>query len=448
MHIQFFSHYFPPEVNAPASRTYEHCVRWDREGHDIKVITCQPNCPTGVVFFGYQNQLLPERDSVDGIRVIRVWTHLAANAGMTRRTLNYLSYMVSALFAGLFGKKPDVIIATSPQFFCGWAGVLVGLIRRVPVVLEVRDVWPASIEAVGAMRSRPLLRFLVMLEQMMYRMATHIVTVGEGYREHIIHRMGGRHGTKVTVITNGVDLSKYRPDDPDEEFLKEHDLDGKFVCSYVGTIGMAHGLDVVLRAAEILKAKGRDDIRFCLVGEGARRERLETMANHLGVSQWVKFLGLLPKTDIPKVLASSDAMLVHLRTCELFETVIPSKIFEIMAMERPIVMGVAGEAYEIVDEAHAGLPMKPDNEADLVRIVELLADNPEIAAELSESGRKYVATHYNRDALAQDYLALLKEVAGANSRRRRRSPRNLGTTTGPRHEGSLKSRENRQVEKP
>jgi glycosyltransferase involved in cell wall biosynthesis len=168
----------------------------------------------------------------------------------------------------------------------------------------------------------------------------------------------------------------------------------------------------VLRAAAILKSKGRDDICFFLVGEGARKERLETMARHLGVSDWVRFSGMLPKTDVPKVLASANSMLVHLRTCELFETVIPSKIFEIMAMQRPIIMGVMGEAYEIVNEAHAGLPMKPDNEADLVRIVELLADNPDLASELSEAGRKYVGTHFNRDTLAHDYLNLLHQVAG------------------------------------
>ena len=415
MRIQFFSHYFPPEVNAPASRTYEHCVRWRRAGHEVKVITCQPNCPTGVVFTGYSNRLIPEKDFVDGIRVIRVWSYLAANAGMIRRTLNYMTYMVSAILTGLFGRKPDVIVATSPQFFCGWAGVIVGLIRRVPVVLEVRDVWPASIAAVGAMRSQPLLRFLVFLEQLMYRAATHIVTVGEGYRRHIVGRMGGRHQEKVSVITNGVDLSRYRPSAPSEEFLKQHDLAGKFVCSYIGTIGMAHGLDVVLRAAEILKAKGRNDICFCLIGEGARRARLETMSKHLGVSEWVHFLGLLPKTDVPRALASSNVLLVHLQACDLFETVIPSKIFEIMAMQRPIIMGVAGEAYEIVEEAHAGMPMKPEREADLVRIVELLADNPEIASELSEAGRQYVAVEFNRDVLARDYLELLQRVAGIDS---------------------------------
>ncbi len=390
----------------------------------MSVITCQPNCPTGRVFDGYKNRLFPERDVIDGIEVVRVWSFMAANAGVIRRTINYLTFMVSAIFAGLFQPRPDVIVATSPQFFCGWAGIFLGFLRWTPVVLEVRDVWPASIEAVGAMRSRPALRFLVLLEQLMYRAATHIVTVGHGYKDHIVARLNGQHADRVSVITNGVDLTKFRPHPADQDFLRKHGLHNKFVCSYIGTIGMAHGLDVILRAAKILKQKGRTDIAFCLVGDGARRARLQTMAQHLGLNDWVRFVGLLPKSDIPKALASSDVMLVHLRSCELFETVIPSKIFETMAMERPIIMGVAGEAYEIVDEAHAGIPMKPDSETDLVRIVELLADDPELARELSESGRKYVTQHFNRDYLAADYLQVLSGVTG-----RRQETRELSSGT-------------------
>jgi glycosyltransferase involved in cell wall biosynthesis len=355
---------------------------------------------------------LPERDRIGQVEVVRVWTYVAPNAGVVRRTINYLTYMVSALLAGWFRPRPDVIVATSPQFFCGWAGILLGWLRWRPVVLEIRDVWPASIEAVGAMSNRPALRLLELLEKWMYLAARQIVTVGEGYKTHVLGRMNGRHADRIRVITNGVDLSKFRPCGPSEDFLTRWGLRDKFVCSYVGTIGMAHGLDVVLRAAQILKQKGRSDIVFCLVGEGARKARLQTLAQHLGIEPWIRFTGMLPNSDMPSVIASSDVLLVHLRACELFQTVIPSKIFETMAMERPIIMGVAGEAYEIVNRAHAGIPMKPDSESDLVRIVELLADDRELARELSESGRRYVNEHYNRDRLAAQYLEILSHVAG------------------------------------
>jgi colanic acid biosynthesis glycosyl transferase WcaI len=186
--ILFLTHYFPPEVNAPATRTFEHCVRWARAGHDVTVVTCAPNCPGGVVYPGFRNAWRPQVEWVEGVRVVRVWTYLAPNAGTVRRILNYLSYMASAVLASLRLPRPDVVIATSPQFFCGWAGVLVARMKRRPLVLEIRDIWPESIRAVGAIRRRPLLRLLEKLERRMYLAADHVVTVGQGYRERILQR--------------------------------------------------------------------------------------------------------------------------------------------------------------------------------------------------------------------------------------------------------------------
>ncbi len=433
MKILFFSHYFPPEVNAPAARTHDHGRQWVRDGEEMTVITGRPNCPKGVIFDGYKNRLRPDREELDGIRVVRVWTIIAPTKGIYRRTLNYLSYLFSATWAGLFEPRPDVIVATSPQFFCAWAGLLVGMIRRIPVVVEVRDIWPASIEAVGAIRNRPALGLLVLLEKAMYRWARHIITVGDGYRQHIIERYpAGRD--KVSIITNGVNLGKIQPRDPDPQFLAENGLEGKFVCSYIGTIGMAHGLSVVLRAAQLLKQKGRTDVAFLLVGDGAQRTDLEQRARMMGVDSMVHFLGLRPTGEVLKILASSDVLLVHLRGCELFQTVIPSKIFETMAMQRPIIMGVTGEALDIVMRAHAGLPMRPDSEQDLVQAVETLIDRPELAAELSAAGRRFVAEHYNRETLADEYVGILRAIVEGRTPCPTRQ--DLEASEGRREEGS------------
>ena len=194
MHILFFSHYFPPEVNAPASRTFEHCKRWVAAGHRVTLVTCFPNCPDGVVFAGYRNRLR-QVEKVEGIRVIRVWTFIGANAGFARRIANYVSYMLSALLHGLFVRDVDVVVASSPQFFCGWAGVLHHWLRRRPFVLEIRDIWPESILVVGAMKKSHIIRLLERMEIWMYGAASFIVTVGEGYREQIISK--GAAATKV-----------------------------------------------------------------------------------------------------------------------------------------------------------------------------------------------------------------------------------------------------------
>ena len=413
MHILFFSHYFAPEGNAPASRTYEHCVRWVRAGHRVTVVTCVPNVPDGVPYEGYRNRFGWQKEQIDGIEVIRVWTLLAANAGFAMRILNYLSYMFSAVIAGMFVARPDVIVATSPQFFCGWAGAIVQWLRRRPFVLEIRDIWPESITAVGAMRRGFVIRVLEWLERRLYLSADHIVAVGKGYRDNICGKADV--ADHVTVIYNGVDGQQFQPRERDDDFLAQHGFTDSFVCAYVGTIGMAHGLGTVLDAAELLQAAGRTDIRFLLVGDGARREFLERAAQERGLTALVRFTGRLGKGQIPDVIASSDSLLVHLRACDLFETVIPSKIFEAMAMERPLIMGVKGESAEIVQRSGAGLEMEPGNAQSLVDSVVQLQENNDTYQRLAQAGRAFVLNHFSRDRFASEYCRLLQRVAGCEN---------------------------------
>ena len=402
MKILFFSHYFPPEGNAPASRTYEHCVRWAKAGHDVTVITCVPNVPNGVPYEGYRNRFRSQRETIDGINVIRVWTFLAPNSGFARRILNYLSYMVMAVMAGLFVKRPKIVIATSPQFFCGWAGVIVQFLRRLPFVLEIRDIWPESVTAVGAIKVGFVIRLFEWLEKKMYLSADHIVTVGKGYRDNVTSKVDV--GDRISVIYNGVDGDQFSPQPVDAEFRRRYGMQDRFLCSYVGTIGMAHGLETVLNAAEILKEAGRDDIGFLLVGDGARREWLEQDAADRGLSDLVKFTGRLDKSEMPGVSSSSDTLLVHLRQCDLFTTVIPSKIFETMAMQRPIIMGVRGESAEIVERAVAGIQMEPGNVDSLLNCLDRLSSDRELYESLTSNGRRFVLEEFSRDTFAADYL--------------------------------------------
>ena len=203
MKILFLTHYFPPEVNAPATRTYEHCKEWVKKGHDVTVITCVPNHPQGQVYPGYKNKLY-QKETVDGINVIRLWTYVTANEGFVKRTLNYVSYLLSVIFFIPFLPKHDVLISTSPQFFCGLAGYFVQLFRRKPWVLEIRDLWPESILAVGAIKNKQIIRILEYLESMAYRKCSHIVPVTDSFKDYMIRK--GVPEEKITVIKNGVDL--------------------------------------------------------------------------------------------------------------------------------------------------------------------------------------------------------------------------------------------------
>jgi glycosyltransferase involved in cell wall biosynthesis len=377
--------------------------RWVSQGHDVTVITGVPNVPDGLVYPGYRNRWL-QRERHGGVEVVRVWTYLAPNKGTARRILNYVSFMLSAALAGLFAPRPDVVIATSPQFFCGWAGVIVTALRRLPFVLEIRDLWPESIEAVGALRNRRLLRFLEFMEQRMYAAARRIVAVGDGYRAKLIER--GVAPERIDVIPNGVDLAVFLAGADGGPVRERYRLGGRFVCAYLGTIGMGCGLEVVLRAARRLCDQGRDDVRFLLVGDGAVREELEANARAEGLES-VIFTGRQPKSDVPAFLAATDACLVHLTRTDLFKTVLPSKIFEAAAMRKPIILGVEGFAADLVSQAEAGICIQPENEDELLEAIEKLRADPHLGRALGEAGYERIASRYTYDRLAREYSDLL-----------------------------------------
>jgi glycosyltransferase involved in cell wall biosynthesis len=407
MHIVFLSHYFVPENNAPAARVHSLAREWSRLGHRVTVITSAPNVPTGVVYDGYRNRLRQE-EWIDGIRTVRVWTYLAANRGRLLRGFNFFSYLVTAGVAGaLLLPRADVVIATSPQFFAGCAGVPVSRAQGAPFVLEIRDVWPASIMAVGALKEGRIIRTLEKLERALYDSADHIVAVGAGYRQHILDR--GVAAAKVDVVTNGVDAELFVPRPPNDALRARLGLAGKYVLTYAGTVGMAHGLDVVLRAGHRLRERGRDDIAFLIVGDGARRAELEQAARDQGLRN-VVFTGMVGRTQLPAYLASSDACLVHMRDEALFSTVLPSKIFEDAAMEKPILGGLRGDGRAIIEAAECGIVFSPGDDEALAAAAERLADDPDEGRRLGGNGRRFVLEHYARRTLAHNYLAILERV--------------------------------------
>lgn len=385
----------------------------------MEVITCVPNVPDGKPYDGFRSRFWPVPLEWQGVHGWRIWTYLAPNSGTVKRILNYLSYWVSANLCGCWCRRPNILVATSPQFFCGWAGVFAKWIYRlrdplnrkpVPFVLEIRDIWPESIGAVKAMRASIAMRFLTWMEHRMYRSASHIVTVGEGYKRLLVER--GVPSEKITVIMNGVDwdILAASPSSPQEDLRTRFSSQGKFVCAYVGTVGMACGLEVVLRAAKELQDRKENGIHFWIVGDGAVRKQLQAQSAELGLNN-VFFTGRVSKEQIPGILASCECCLVHLRKTPLFETVIPSKIFETWGMKRPLIMAVRGEAQRLVQEAQGGVCIEPDSPSELIDAIRLLNGDAVLAGEMGERGHQYVAEHFDRDQLADRYLRLLKELA-------------------------------------
>lgn len=406
MRILFLTDNFPPETNAPATRTFEHTRRWVRAGAKVTVVTTQPNFPAGKLFPGYRNRVF-QFEWMDGVEVVRVWTYITANEGFARRTLDYMSFMVTGFLAGLFLPRPDVIVSTSPQFFTACAAWVLSVFKWRPFVFELRDLWPDSIIAVGAMRESAAIRAMKRLEYFLYRKAARIVSVTNSFKT--VLSGNGIPAQKVAVVRNGADLKGFTPGPKPEELLKKHGLEGKFVAAYIGTIGMAHGLGTILDAAERMKADR--SIAFVLVGDGAERVQLEREARERGLEN-VIFAGAVGKDQVVSYWRLADAALVPLRNRPVFRHVLPSKIFEAMATERPIVLGVLGESAALLEAAGAGMVIQPESAEELEKALRHLAADPEGAKEMGRKGRRFVESEFDRDKLAAQMLEELRSVAG------------------------------------
>jgi hypothetical protein len=403
MHILFLTDNFPPEVNAPASRTHEHCRQWAAAGHRVTVITCAPNFPKGRVFDGYRNALW-RLETMDGLRVIRVWSYITANEGFTRRVLDYLSFMVTATMASLFVRRVDVVVATSPQFFTACAGWAVGACKRIPFVFELRDLWPESIKAVGAMKASVAIRFLEALEMFLYRRATRIVSVTHSFRRTLGSR--GIDMEKIDVVTNGVDITRFSPRPKDVELERQLGLEGCFVAGYIGTHGMAHALETLLHAAQRLQSlAGGEQVRLLMLGDGACKAALQQQARQMGLAN-VIFADSVPKEQVARWWSLLDVSIIHLRRTELFTTVIPSKLFECMGMGIPVLHGVAGESAEIVEREGVGRVFEPENVDQLVSALLEMRSSREALATY-KSNCLAAAARYDRTALASSMLSCL-----------------------------------------
>lgn len=401
MKILFLADNFPPEVNAPATRTIEHCREWVRLGAEVTVITCAPNFPQGRVYPGYRNKLF-QRETLDGIQVIRVWSYISQNQGFFRRTLDYLSFAVSATCAGLF-QQADVIVATSPQFFTTFAGYALSKLKRAPWIFELRDLWPESIRTVGAMDHSKLLDLFEKVELALYRDADVVVPVTEAFKRNLIGR--GIAADKINVVTNGANLDHYQPREKNRQLLAEHGLYGKFVVCYIGTHGMAHSLEFIVG---VLDKVTDDSIHFLFIGDGAKKKDVLRLAQEKNL-QNVTFLEPVCKDMVADFLSISDVALVPLLKSDTFKSVIPSKIFESSAMQVPILLGVEGESQDIVQKYGAGICFEPENETDFLAKLKLIREDVVLYGKLQEGCLK-LAEDYDRKHLAYKMFDLLEKA--------------------------------------
>jgi glycosyltransferase involved in cell wall biosynthesis len=404
-------------MGAPAARAAELAQHWARAGHEVSVLTGFPNHPTGVVPPEWRKRLnrLTYCEKINGINVFRTWLWPLPNRKAHERMRNYASFCLSAGLRGLNLPRPDVIIATSPQLLVGLSGWWLALAKRLPFVFEVRDLWPESLTAVGVGSENSILhRSLSTIAGFLYRRSTHIVVVTPAFKSHLVQHWQVP-AEKISVVENGVETNLFTPTavDANRAIKQKLDAAGKFLVCYIGTMGMAHGLETLLAAATKLQTQ-RPEVLFLLIGEGAEKERIKSLAQTQQLSN-VRFLDQQPRENIPAFISASDACLVLLKKTEVFKTVIPTKMLEFMSCACPVILGVDGQAREIVENARAGIVIEPENAAALVQAIEQLASDPDLGRSLGQSGRDYIQKHHSRRHTAEKYIEVLEEVLGVSN---------------------------------
>jgi glycosyltransferase involved in cell wall biosynthesis len=406
MKIAVYSHYFLPEIGAPSARIGDLARQWLATGNEVHVATCFPNHPTGVLYPQYKLGRY-QHQKIDGIHVHRAWTYITPNKGIIKKTLGHASFWLSA--AALPRKNipaPDCTIGTSPTFFAAMAARAKARAHGVPFIMEVRDLWPAIFVDLGVIRNPRIIRLLERWEMSLYRSATRIVTVTESFRQNLIGR--GIAAEKVATITNGADTEYWQPPaTPADHLRRELRLEGDFVVLYIGAHGISQGLGAVVKAAEVLREEPR--IRFLFVGEGADKARLVAEATRLRLKN-VQFVDPVDKSGVRDYYAMADLCLVSLRNIPLFDTFIPSKMFEIMAMGRPILGAVQGESADILRRSNAAHVAPPEDAAAIAAAVLAASHDRGRLADMAKQGPAFVRSHYSREMLARRYLEVLNDA--------------------------------------
>ena len=401
LHVGYMVQQFPPEVGAGPARVVEMARRWISAGAQVTVFTGMPNRPEGRIHPEYRGKLFTD-EAWEGMRVLRSWLYASPRHGFARTVANNVSFMLTGgVHALARAGGVNVLIASSPPFFPHVSGRVASLFRRMPLVLEVRDLWPDYLVGMGVLRG-PAAGALFAVERRLLRAADQVVVVTESFRERVIEK--GVDPARVHVIPNGVETSQYYAADEPAPLPALERRGDEFLVGYLGNFGAGQALGDVLDAAALLALEA-PRVRLVLVGDGpdgeALRTRAETMPN-------VSVHPPITKDRTRAFYNACDLCLVPLAPIDIFQETIPSKLFEIMACERPLLASLAGEGAAIVQASGGGRVRRPGDARDIADgILEIAALSAEARAEMGARGRTYVQANYSRPALADRYLEVL-----------------------------------------
>ena len=404
MKLLILTQYYPPEIGAPQNRLHELAVRLKAAGMEIDVLTALPNYPRMEIMNGYDNRK-NRYEEIDGIPIHRSWIYVTKSKGIFSRLLIYFSFVWSSYWKGRKMKKYDYLLVESPPLFLGYSAMALSKKLNAKLIFNVSDLWPESAEKLRIITNKIALNLAYKLEAKCYKQAFLITGQTQGIVDNIRTRFPN---IKVYWLPNGVDVSFYNPSQIQPGNFRERNGFSKeeILYFYGGIIGHAQGLEVILNAANLLRDSS--SIQFVIQGSGPEKETLIALKQTLNLTN-VHFLEPVSKKEMPAILKSIDVALVPLKNLTLFKGAIPSKVFEALAMEVPLLLGVDGEARNhFIEKGKAGLFFQPENADELAKQALFLTENLVKRLEMGKNARRYVTENFDREKIANDFMRQLE----------------------------------------
>lgn len=409
MNILLIHQYFLEEDDPGGSRWNELTRVWTDMGHSVTVLGGMMHYNGSEKREEYKGKHFVQKKQ-GAVNVWRCHVSESYNKHFVGRLWGYFSFMFSSLYAGLFKAKGkfDVVIVTSPPLFVGASGYLVSRLRRMPFVFEVRDLWPESAIDTGVLTNKLVIKLAYWVEGFIYRTATLINVLTPAFYKALKEKKG-IPDKKLIQISNAADFSLseelLRNFDP-VAFRKQHDLEGRFVITYVGAHGVANHLEQVLDAGEALKDT---NVLFLLIGQGMEKARLVKTAEERKVTN-VRFLDSVPKAEVFRYILASEMGASVLKRVDTFKTVYSNKTFDYMSCKKPILMAIDGVSRELVEDAGAGVYVEPENTSEYNRIIREYLNDPERLKREGESGYRYAKENFDREVLAKKYIGFIADI--------------------------------------
>jgi len=407
MRILYLSQYFPPEVGATQTRAFEMASNLVNMGHEVTILTEIPNHPAGIIHPEFRGKIV-DRSQLNGIDVIRIWVFASPQKTFFRRMFFYLSYMINAGLAGMTLARGayDLIYSTSPPLFVGAAGLFLSRIKNVPMVFEVRDLWPESAVELGEISNSQAIALATHLEEACYHRSLKIIAVTDGIRTRLIER--GFPHKKILLIPNGANTELFTYQiDARRKIRSKHNFENKFTVIYAGIFGIAQGLETIIQSAELLHDKS--EIHFLMIGEGPTKDKIVQLSAQLKLTN-MTFLPAVSREEMPAYLSAADVAIIPLRNIPIFKGALPSKMFDAWSCERPIIVCIDGEARRTLEKADSGLFVPPEEPGDLSNAILQIKENPILAKEMGMRGRRFTEENYSRRSLAEQLEHQLMEV--------------------------------------